>query len=228
MERSKGYALMFLLGAFLAGGALGFSADRVIREGHRREMRGPRAYRQKLAEELKLTPQQQASVDSLIEQKHRQIVALYKPVRPQLDSIAVTARIVSDSTHAQIKRLLNPDQQAKLDKMRAGARRELADRRGGDTAGRPPAPPPFYHTIRTTKNAPVQCTGAFHFQELHVVGIGLSLTLPEVFLDLPFHLFSAPLDVLAGVIGRVAQVATNLAFGFLDGPFDLVLEASFV
>ena len=143
MERSKGYALMFLLGAFLAGGALGFSADRVIGEGHRRGMRGPRAYRQKLAEELKLTPQQQASVDSLIEQKHRQIVALYKPVKPQLDSIAVTARVVSDSTHAQIKRLLNPEQQGKLDKMRAGARRELAQRRGGDTAGRPPGPPPF-------------------------------------------------------------------------------------
>ena len=143
MDRSKGYALMFLLGAFLAGGALGFSADRVIREGHRREMRGPRGYRQKMAEELKLTPQQQASVDSLIEQKHRQIVTLYKRVRPQLDSIAVTARIVSDSTHAQIKRLLNPDQQVKLDKMRASARKELADRRGGDTAGRPPGPPPF-------------------------------------------------------------------------------------
>jgi Spy/CpxP family protein refolding chaperone len=143
MERSKGYAMMFLLGAFLAGGALGFSADRVIGEGHRREMRGPRAYRQKLAEELKLTPQQQASVDSLIEQKHRQIVALYKPVKPQLDSIAVTARVVSDSTHAQIKRLLNSEQQVKLDKMRAGARRELADRRGGDTLGRPPGPPPY-------------------------------------------------------------------------------------
>ncbi len=143
MERSKGYALMFLLGAFLTGGALGFAADRVIGEGHRREMRGPRAYRQKMAEELKLTSQQQASVDSLIEQKHRQIVALYKPVKPQLDSIAVIARVVSDSTHAQIKRLLNPDQQAKLDKMRAGARRELAERRGGDTAGRPPGPPRF-------------------------------------------------------------------------------------
>jgi hypothetical protein len=30
MERSKGYAVMFLLGAFVAGGALGFTADRVI------------------------------------------------------------------------------------------------------------------------------------------------------------------------------------------------------
>jgi Spy/CpxP family protein refolding chaperone len=145
MDRTKGYALMFLLGAFIAGGALGFSADRAIRGGHSRE-RGPRAYRQRMAEELKLTPQQQTSVDSLIEQKHRQIMALYKPLKPQLDSTAVLVRVVSDSTHAQIKRLLNPDQQIKLDKMRAAARRELAERRGGDTAGgggRPPGPPPF-------------------------------------------------------------------------------------
>jgi Spy/CpxP family protein refolding chaperone len=146
MDRTKGYALMFLLGAFIAGGALGFSADRAIRGGHGREFRGQRGYRQRMADELKLTPQQQASVDSLIEQKHRQIMALYKPLRPQLDSAAVLARVVSDSTHAQIKRLLNPGQQVKLDKMRAAARRELAERRGGDTTtggDRPPGPPPF-------------------------------------------------------------------------------------
>jgi Spy/CpxP family protein refolding chaperone len=141
MNRSKGYALMFLLGAFLAGGALGFSADRAFREGHRHELRGSRAYRQRMAEELKLTPAQQRSVDSLIEQKHRQIVALYKPVKPQLDSIAVLARVVSDSTHAQIKRLLDPDQQKKLDEMRDAARRDLTERRGGDSAGRDSRPP---------------------------------------------------------------------------------------
>lgn len=143
MERSKGYALMFLLGAFLTGGALGFTADRFFDAGHRREMRGPRGYRDKLARELKLTAQQQASVDSLMEQKHRQIVALYKPVQPQLDSIAVVARVVSDSTHAQIKRLLNPDQQAKLDKMRAAGRRELGERRGKDSAERGKGRSPF-------------------------------------------------------------------------------------
>jgi Spy/CpxP family protein refolding chaperone len=140
MERSKGYAMMFLLGAFLAGGALGLAADRALGEGHRGEMRGPRGYRQKMAKDLNLTPQQQASMDSLIDQKHRQIVALYKPVQPQLDSMAVLARVIGDSTHAQIKRLLNPDQAAKLDKMREGARRDLAERRGGDTAGRPRKP----------------------------------------------------------------------------------------
>ena len=142
MESQKGYAMMFLLGAFVAGGALGFTADRMMDAKHGRDMRGPRAYRQRMAEELKLTPGQQASVDSLIEQKHRQIVTLYKPVKPQLDSIAVLARVVSDSTHAQIKRLLNPDQQVKLDRMRAAARSELAERRGGDSTGRPPVPPP--------------------------------------------------------------------------------------
>jgi len=141
MERSKGYALMFLLGAFIAGGALGFTADRVMDAKHGRGMRGPRAYRQRMAEELKLTPQQQASVDSLIEQKHRQIVTLYKPVKPQLDSIAIQARVVSDSTHAQIKRLLNPDQQQKLDKMRDAARKDLSERKGGDSADRPRLPP---------------------------------------------------------------------------------------
>ena len=146
MDRTKGYALMFLLGAFLAGGALGFSAEHIIRTSHSREMRGWPAYRQRMAEELKLTPRQQASIDSLFEQKHRQIVAFYKLVKPQLDSIAVQARVVSDSTHAQIKRLLNTDQQVKFDKMRAAARRELAERRGGDTTARgdrPPGPPPF-------------------------------------------------------------------------------------
>jgi Spy/CpxP family protein refolding chaperone len=142
MERSKGYAVMFLLGAFVAGGALGFTADRVMDSKHGRDARGPRANRQRMAEELRLTPKQQASVDSLLDQKHRQIVALYKPVKPQLDSIAVLARDVSDSTHAQIKKLLNPEQQQKLDRMRASARRELAERRGGDSSARPPGPPP--------------------------------------------------------------------------------------
>jgi Spy/CpxP family protein refolding chaperone len=142
MDSSKGYAVMFLLGAFVAGGALGFTADRVMDVKHGREARGARASRQRMAEELKLTPQQQASVDSLIEQKHRQIVTLYKPIKPELDSIAVQARVVSDSTHEQIKRLLNPDQQVKLDKMRVAARKELAERRGGDSTARPPGPPP--------------------------------------------------------------------------------------
>src|SRR3954453_1023455 len=139
MEGSKGYALMFLLGAFVAGGALGFTADHVIDAKHGRD-HGPRAYRQRMVDEIKLTPQQQASVDSLIEQKHRQIVALYKPVRPQLDSLAIQSRLVSETTPEQIKKPLKPEQARKFDDMRAAARRELGERRGGDSV-RPPLPP---------------------------------------------------------------------------------------
>lgn len=146
MERSKGYALMFLLGAFLTGGALGFTADRVMGGDRGRDHRGERgrggggaSYRQRMAAELNLTPAQQASIDSLMDQKHRQIMALYSPVQPQLDSLALTARVISDSTHAQIKRLLSPAQQEKLDKLRAKGRHDLAKRRGKD-GGRPRLP----------------------------------------------------------------------------------------
>jgi Spy/CpxP family protein refolding chaperone len=145
MERTKGYALMFLLGAFIAGGALGFSADRVM-DVKREHARGPRAYRQRMVDELKLTAQQSAAVDTLIAEKHRQILALYKPVQPQLDSIAKLARIVSDSTHQQIKRLLTPEQAEKFDKLREEARKELAERRRADTVVGPSGPgsPPRY------------------------------------------------------------------------------------
>jgi len=143
MERSKGYALMFLLGAFLTGGALGFTVDRVMGGDHERGRRGggraagADSWRAKMTRELELTPVQQVSVDSLMDQKQRQIVALYSPVQPQLDSLAASARVISDSTHAQIKRLLNPDQQAKLEKMRAAGRHDLAKRRKRDSVGPP-------------------------------------------------------------------------------------------
>jgi Spy/CpxP family protein refolding chaperone len=127
---------MFLLGAFLTGGALGFTADRVI-GADKRDGRGSRSFRQRMATELDLNAAQQASIDSLMDQKKRQIQALYQPVKPQLDSLAVAARVISDSTHAQIKRLLNSEQQAKLEKMRAAGRHDLAKRRGWDSAGIP-------------------------------------------------------------------------------------------
>lgn len=144
MERSKGYALMFLLGAFITGGALGFTVDRVMGGDHERGRWGGRgggggagSYRARMARELDLTPVQQASIDSLMDQKRRQIVALYSPVQPQLDSLALAGRVISDSTHTQIKRLLNPEQQAKLEKMRAAGRHDLAKRRKRDSVGPP-------------------------------------------------------------------------------------------
>jgi hypothetical protein len=65
-------------------------------------------------------------------------------------------------------------------------------------------------------------------EDLDVVGISVAFTLAEVFLDFSFQFFSATLDVLAAVVGSVAEVTTKLSFHLLAGPFDLVLETSFV
>ncbi len=129
MQNSKGYAMMFLLGAFVAGGALGFTADRMVqnsaRDGH-----GHENFRARIAKELRLNPTQKTAIDSLMTERHRQIVALFKPVKPQLDSINAAARVVSDSTNEQIKRLLDPSQRAAFDKMRDAARNDMdRDRR---------------------------------------------------------------------------------------------------
>ncbi|MGE5730769.1 MAG: hypothetical protein ACM37U_02450, partial [Gemmatimonas sp.] len=62
MHRAKQQAAMFLLGALLVGGALGFSADRYI--GHQKfaTQYGPR---QRFYDQLGLTPQQRNTLDSL-------------------------------------------------------------------------------------------------------------------------------------------------------------------
>ena len=141
MRHSKGYAVIFLLGAFVAGGALGFTAERIVHASGRYS-HGHVDFRMRMAEDLNLTPAQKSAIDSLILQRHRQIVALFKPVKPQLDSIGITARAVSDSTHEQIKRLLDPSQQAAFDKMRAAARKDMdrGRKRWGSPADNLPKP----------------------------------------------------------------------------------------
>lgn len=137
MTSSKGSALVFLLVALLAGAAIGITADRAW-FAPRREHHGREDFRRRMAEELNLTPAQKTAIDSLMLERHRQIVALFKPVKPQLDSINAQARAVSDSSHEQIKRLLTPDQQAKLEKMRAAARRDMEkNRHRWDSASKP-------------------------------------------------------------------------------------------
>ena len=128
MRNSKGYAMMFLLGTFVAGGALGFTADRMM-QNSARDDHGRDNFRARMAQELHLTAAQKTAIDSLMMERHRQIVALFKPVKPQLDSINLAARAVSDSTHEQIKRLLDPSQRVEFDRMREAARKDMARER---------------------------------------------------------------------------------------------------
>ena len=133
MQRSKGLAVIFLIGAFMAGGALGYAA------GHRMDGRhGIRGGREnmsaRIARELNLSPAQRTSLDSLMERRREQIRLVYRPIRPQLDSLEKVGRAISDSTHAQVRRILTADQQVKWDAMRERARKayEASRKRYGD------------------------------------------------------------------------------------------------
>lgn len=110
MQRSKQQALMFLLGAVLVGGVLGFSADRVF-TGKQRHW----APRMRMYQDLGLSQTQIAAMDSLLDARNCQIRVVMRPVQPQLDSIKRAA-------NAQLQQILTADQRAKLE-ARAGEER---------------------------------------------------------------------------------------------------------
>jgi len=102
MQRSKNLAMMFLLGAVLVGGALGFTADRVWTRDAR--CNDPRASKELLYDRLELDAKQRAAFDSILDDRHRQFDSLFKPIRPQMDSIRARSR-------AQMRALLRTSEQ---------------------------------------------------------------------------------------------------------------------
>jgi hypothetical protein len=84
MQRSKQQALMFLLGAVLVGGVVGFSAERVFQHDRFAAGYGPRA---RFYDELGLTEKQRGQMDSLAAVNDCNVRAVLKPLKPQLDSI---------------------------------------------------------------------------------------------------------------------------------------------
>jgi Spy/CpxP family protein refolding chaperone len=131
VHRSQWLAALVLLGAFVIGGALGFSADHVL---HVEQAQGchpsdARAYWDRIARDWTLTAEQRVIIDSLMETQHQQISALYKPFRQHMDSLSVIAQGISDSTQAQLRVILTPEQRVKMDAMRVEARRRAAQHR---------------------------------------------------------------------------------------------------
>lgn len=83
----------------------------------------------RMAKELDLTPVQRVQFDSIMSNRRRQMHEQFKPFQPQMDSMERIGKALSDSTHEQMKRILTPAQQVKLDEMRAKGRREAAEKR---------------------------------------------------------------------------------------------------
>ena len=109
MQQSKNLAIAFLLGAVLVGGALGFTADRVLL---RDRISRPEGGRPSLADRLQLDATQRARLDSIIDDRHRRMDLVMTPVRPTLDSIKKRAR-------DEIRLILNPTQRAEFEKVLA-------------------------------------------------------------------------------------------------------------
>lgn len=125
MNRSKQQALMFLLGAFLVGGALGFSADRVLDRAPSKHW-APRDF---MYNDLGLSPTQRAALDTILDARRCQVDSILKPIKPKLDSLRAEA-------HKQMLTVLTPPQQEKLEQRKRemdrheGARREGAHQSG--------------------------------------------------------------------------------------------------
>ena len=142
MQRSKSYAVLFLIGALVAGIAVGVTADRyLMRDGH--DHRTPGSGLDRMSRELNLTAVQRAQVDSIMTRRRTQMRELFKPLRPQIDSIQKIGKVISDSTHEQLKRVLTPEQGKKLDEMRERGRKEAAEMRARRDSGKVrPSPTP--------------------------------------------------------------------------------------
>jgi hypothetical protein len=107
MQPSKNIAIAFLLGAVLVGGALGFTADRMMLRDRiaRRESGRPL-----LADRLQLDVAQRARLDSIIDNRHKRYEIIMSAVRPALDSVKQRAR-------DEIRSMLTPAQLAEFEKV---------------------------------------------------------------------------------------------------------------
>jgi hypothetical protein len=109
MQQSKNVAIAFLLGAVIVGGALGFTADRVML---RDRISRPEGGRPSLADRLQLDAAQRLRLDSILDSRHQRYNLIISTVRPALDSSKQRAR-------EEIRMMLNPTQRAEFEKVLA-------------------------------------------------------------------------------------------------------------
>lgn len=93
-QRSKSLAVMFLLGALLTGGALGFVADRALSKRPYTKQYTRRSMREEFARELALTDSQRRVIDSIFSWRDARSQAIVQPLQPALDSARDSARVL--------------------------------------------------------------------------------------------------------------------------------------
>jgi hypothetical protein len=104
--------MMFLLGSFLTGGVLGFSADRYMNRDQvcttKAQGGSGAGMREVLGQSLGLDSTQALAIDAILDERAAQYRKTLAPVRPKMDSIKYNAR-------EQIRRVLRDDQIRQFD-----------------------------------------------------------------------------------------------------------------
>jgi len=109
MKDSRNLALMFLLGTFLTGGVLGFTANRYInREQVCTDGKSSNSLMATLSDRLRLTADQQHAVDGILDERARQYKVEMEPLRPRMEAIKLNAR-------DQIRRVLSAEQKTEFE-----------------------------------------------------------------------------------------------------------------
>ncbi len=112
----KNLALMFLLGATLMGGALGFAADRyMVRDRLCAPKLSERQLREGFYNEVGLTAEQRLAWDELLDERQKAMTAARAAVKPKTDSIMERYR-------EKTMQLLSADQRARVEQWRAADR----------------------------------------------------------------------------------------------------------
>jgi len=127
MQRPQLVAALVVLGALVAGIALGVAGDRVACDSRHERAPDSRTYWNRLGKEWGLSTSQRHVIDSLMDAQREKITAIYAPLHPSLDSASARARLVSDSTQEALRQILTPEQRQRLDAMRAEVRKREAE-----------------------------------------------------------------------------------------------------
>jgi Spy/CpxP family protein refolding chaperone len=140
--RLLGAALLGVV--FVAGTLVGAAADRVLHAGESVSAERadwdcrPRRGHHTLFDQLDLQPEQRARVDSIMEESNRRVRAFWAE-----EGAAVRAMV--DSTRAEIRGVLTPEQAAAYDRLREEAAEKRGRRARNEVSGPhgPPLPEPI-------------------------------------------------------------------------------------
>lgn len=108
IRASRGRAALLLLLMFAAGLAVGLATERYAlhrdaEDGAEETRREGRSTIERFADDLGITPEQQARIDPILVETREQMSAVFDRVRPEWEAVV-------DSARARIEAVLTPDQ----------------------------------------------------------------------------------------------------------------------